>query len=194
MQLISKSGGISVYFTSFENFFCKMLTIQPTERLIYSDCTVTTFSKSADCILVQFEAESNVLSILFLITNRGNFLVWGLQTFLVQNFENFFHVRWIILFYAKLRLKPCEVRTHARSVWSKHQKIWKSQKSSKLQFGWRWPLEVIVDQLLYCQPSWIAEITRNYQNGCHGSTINHRHLKQKPNTTKFGSIVNFEYV
>ena len=48
----------------------------------------------------------------------------------------------------------------------------------------------IFDLLSYCQPSWMATITRKNKNGCHDFTFKDRDLLHKPNTTKFSQIFN----
>ena len=42
-----------------------------------------------------------------------------------------------------------------------------------------------------CQSPWMRVIARNHKNGCCDIAIQHRKLKQKPNTTNFGTIFNF---
>ena len=54
--------------------------------------------------------------------------------------------------------------------------IRKLGKLKKSQIGWRGYLVTISDQLSYCQPTWMAAITRNQKNGCHGSTVKDKHL------------------
>ena len=52
-------------------------------------------------------------------------------------------------------------------------------------------MEVTVDgHILCCQPFWMAAITKNHKNDCHGSMLENRDLQQTPRATKFGSIFN----
>ena len=64
-----------------------------------------------------------------------------------------------------------------------------TEKNSKFRIGWRGlPQVSFCDQL---GPSWMSAITRNYKNGCHGSTIEDEDLQQQtPTIPKFGSVFN----
>ena len=97
----------------------------------------------------------------------------GLRTIFSRIFWDFIHVKWKILFYTS------EIE-HMSGEYEMNSENSVDSEKSEFQFGYRWPLVTILDQLSSCQPSGMTTI--HLHNESYHPQSQHRDLQQKPST------------